>query len=194
MNLEFSDRRRQVLATSVEDVGRFIVIPGPVRSGKSFSGVGGFFTYTVQFEDTYFGLAAPSQKQIQNVLLSAARTLGVPLKPSNEFIYVPSAGKPNKLVTFPIERAESEKRIAGHTFQGVLIDEAVDCNETAVNVLIERCSLPGAKIWMITNPKQPTHWVNERFIMNIEKGDLPGVHIPFSLDDNPSLDLSLIHI
>lgn len=186
--MSFSDRQKEVLRTAFVDAGRFVLVPGPIRSGKTWAAVASFISYTLQYEDTQFGLAAPGQKQIQNVLLHTAEELGMPLRPSHDYYTIPSAGKPNRIVTFPIERAESNKRISGHTFQGALIDEAVDCNETAVNVLIERCSMPSARIWMITNPKQPSHWYRENFIVPVEEGRVPGVHIPFSIDDNPVLE------
>ena len=189
MKINFSEKQRKVFQTALDDsAGRYILVPGPVRSGKTFSAFAGYLTYTLGFEDTQFGLAAPSQKQIQNILIDAASAMGMPMKASHDYLTIPSGGKPNRIVTFPIERAESNRRIAGHTFQAAFIDEAVDCNEKAVNVLIERCSKPGARIWLLTNPKQPSHWYYERFILGVENGTIPGVHIPFSLDDNPILD------
>ena len=185
--MSFSPKQKQVLKTAVDETfkARLVAIPGPVRSGKTYSAVASFLTFTLKFENQNFLMAAPGQKQINGALLSTARQLGFPISPGVGQYRLPRG---NTLYTYPIQRPESAKRVGGITIQGGLVDETVDCNEESVKIVIERASLPGARVWLLTNPKQPTHWFKKDILDKITEGKLSGIHVPFNLDDNPTLE------
>ena len=162
-----------------------IILPhGAVRSGKTYGASAAFITHTLQFEGKDFIVAAPGQIQIYRAILKTFDDLGMPYKRVKDGYEIPSKGKPNKLMTFPIQRPDSVNRLGGPTAQGALIDETTDCYQESVLKIIERCSLPGSKIWMVTNPDTATHWYKTDFIDNPE---LNSVDFSFDLDDNPTL-------
>ena len=188
LDFNWNPLQRDILRLGIEPIpSEFDIyvnlIYGPVRVGKSFSTVAAFLVDTLRYEGVQFGVAATAQKQIRNVLIEALYELGMPFKPRGEFIEIPSLGRrPNKLVTFPIKRSDGKFSIGGHTFAGALVDETVFCDKGAVDFLMERCSIPGAKIWLLTNPMSPSHWYYE-LMEQVWSGVVAGSVIGFSMDD-----------
>ena len=58
-------------------------------------------------------------------------------------------------------------RIRGMTAWGAYINEATVANETVFDEIKSRCSAPGARIIMDTNPDRPGHWLKKDYIDNI---------------------------
>ena len=79
-------------------------------------------------------------------------------------------------------------KIRGMTVGGWYADEAATAPESAVKMAINRCSLPGAKIFWTMNPDSPYHYIFREYINNDElkeKGIIKVWH--FTLEDNPNL-------
>jgi PBSX family phage terminase large subunit len=77
----------------------------------------------------------------------------------------------------------SEAKIRGPTFSGAYVDEATIIPESVFRMLISRCAMKGAKIFVTTNPDSPYHWLKKDFLT-----DNPDVKSwKFTLDDNPEL-------
>ena len=54
--------------------------------------------------------------------------------------------------------------IRGMTAAGAYINEASVANRTVFSEIISRCSLPGARLIMDTNPDRPSHWLKTDYI------------------------------
>ena len=81
----------------------------------------------------------------------------------------------------------SEKFLRGKTLAGALIDELTLIPPDFFKQLINRCSIPGSKIFATTNPDSPDHWLYKDFIINPAKaGIFEAWH--FLLTDNLNLD------
>jgi PBSX family phage terminase large subunit len=77
----------------------------------------------------------------------------------------------------------SESKIRGATFQGCYIDECTIIPESVFRMVISRCCMGDAKIFVTTNPDSPYHWLKKDFLT-----DNPDVKSwKFTLDDNPEL-------
>ena len=79
-------------------------------------------------------------------------------------------------------------KLRGMTVGGWYADEAATSPESAIKMAINRCSLPGAKIFWTMNPDSPYHYIFREYINNKElkeKGIVKVWH--FTLEDNPNL-------
>ena len=79
-------------------------------------------------------------------------------------------------------------KIRGMTVGGWYADEAATAPESAIKMAINRCSLPGAKIFWTMNPDSPYHFIFKEYITNSElkeKGVIKVWH--FTLEDNLNL-------
>lgn len=79
------------------------------------------------------------------------------------------------------ERAES--KIRGPTFCSAYVDEASLIPENVFKMLISRCAMGGARIFVTTNPDSPYHWLRQDYLLN--NPDVASWQ--FTLDDNPVL-------
>lgn len=77
--------------------------------------------------------------------------------------------------------------IRGMTAAGAYVNEASLANQEVFQEIIQRCSMPGARIVCDTNPDVPTHWLKTQYIDNHDpKARIVTNH--FILDDNTFLD------
>lgn len=82
----------------------------------------------------------------------------------------------------------SEERLRGLTAGGAYVDEASVLPAEFVDQLVGRCSVPGAQLFMTTNPGAPQHWFKLRYIDQAWRSTGVDIrHWKFTLDDNPSL-------
>lgn len=92
--------------------------------------------------------------------------------------------------SFGFTDADDFETLRGLTLGGAYVTEATLCHEEFFNELLARCSgIPGALIFLDTNPAGPTHWLYSKFITNPEllaAGDVR--RFRFTLESNLSLD------
>ena len=82
-------------------------------------------------------------------------------------------------------------RIRGMTAYGAYINEASVANENVFNEIKSRCSAPGARLIMDTNPDRPNHWLKRDYI---DKADGKTVaEFGWQLDDNDFLTVRYIN-
>lgn len=92
---------------------------------------------------------------------------------------------------------KAEATIRGWTLYGAYVDEVTVIPEVVWKQLLNRLSVPGAKLFGTTNPDAPSHWLMKDYIKKLELpvGDpkRPNmVTFHFRLPDNPSLDADYI--
>lgn len=82
--------------------------------------------------------------------------------------------------------AKAEKVIRGMTVAGAYVDEATTLPEEFFTQLLGRMSVPGAQMFVSTNPDNPAHYLRRKFLDRVDSlPDWRSWH--FTLEDNPSL-------
>ena len=76
-------------------------------------------------------------------------------------------------------------RIRGMTAWGAYINEATVANEIVFDEIKSRCSAPGARIIMDTNPDRPGHWLKTDYIDKADQKTIAQFH--WKLTDNSFL-------
>lgn len=82
--------------------------------------------------------------------------------------------------------AQAEGKVRGSTLAGAYCNELTLFPHSVFQTLIDRCSIPGARIFADCNPDSPFHWANVYYL----NADLPKTDLKrwrFQLDDNPTL-------
>lgn len=82
--------------------------------------------------------------------------------------------------------ARSEGKIRGLTLTGAYCDEVTLYDEGFFTMLLSRLSMPGAKLFITTNPDSPLHWLNVKYLKRQDELDMRVYS--FTIDDNPYLD------
>lgn len=77
-------------------------------------------------------------------------------------------------------------RIRGMTAWGAYINEATVANEMVFDEIKSRCSAPGARLVMDTNPDRPGHWLKTDYIDKADQKTIAEFH--WKLTDNSFLD------
>ncbi|MFG7941199.1 PBSX family phage terminase large subunit [Streptomyces cacaoi] len=79
----------------------------------------------------------------------------------------------------------AEGRLRGLTAQLAYVDEATLLPEGFWTQLLARLSVPGARLFVTTNPDSPRHWLKKGYLDRSTELDMRAWH--FKLADNPSL-------
>ena len=184
---------RQLRLRDVILARRVTLVPGPIRSGKTAAALFWWLLWAAgSFSDQDFAVAVRTDRQWTNpILAEAKRWLGgtLPLTRRGTHWEFPSAvpgGKPNRLHRVIGSNVGSAEKIQGMTLAGAFVDEFVKQPREFVDVLMGRCSVPGAKIVMTCNPEGPLHWGKTDWV---DQAEAKGYGlVPFRLEDNPTLD------
>ena len=172
---------------------RWLIVDGPVRSGKTHSTIEGFLAWTYNHWGNHNFLVAARQFRLikSNVrphFFTAAQILGYPFKwhPGDSRMEIGT----NNFWCVDAQTESAAAKIQGMTLAGAYLDEVALMPESFVIAVSERCSLAGAKIVGTCNPKEPSHWLKTKYI---DRGlDVGCRNVSFSLLDNPTLDQEYI--
>ena len=96
---------------------------------------------------------------------------------------------PNKFYLGLGSDISSEAKVRGWSLAGALLDEVTLMPEDFVDTVLDRCSIPGAKVVMACNPAGPMHPVKLKFM---DKPESAATLVQFRLADNPSLSQGYI--
>lgn len=167
-----------------ESKAKINIWQGAVRSGKTYISLWRFLKEIVdkKEEEGEFLMLARTYDSIKRNIVPVLHTIiGSDLQyfMGKREMYI--WGRCIHLIGCDDERAESKLR--GMTALGAYVDEASILPESVVKMLVSRCAMKDAKIFMTTNPDSPFHWLKKDFIDDNEdvKTWL------FTLDDNPEV-------
>lgn len=180
--------RKQVISIA-EAQARINVWDGAIRSGKTFASLLRWLIYVAN---------APTSGELVVVAKTsqtAARNVFGPLQDFDLFGELAqyttyTAGAPSAVIlgrrvwVIGANDARAESRLRGLTCAGAYVDEGSLVPQEFFTQLLGRMSVPGAKLFVTTNPDNPAHWLRRDFLGN-NGLDLRNWH--FQLGDNPSL-------
>lgn len=190
--IEFSPKQAALIKQLKNNtLSRINLLEGAVRSGKTWISLILFSLWVAtQKEDATFLMVGKSLTTLKrNCLVLLESLIG-----EANFTYNLS----NKQAvlfgrTVYLEGANdarAEGKIRGMTLTGAYCDEITLFAEDFFAMLLSRLSMPGAKLFITTNPDSPQHWFNVRYI---KRASELGMNIArFTIDDNPFLDAEYV--
>lgn len=155
---------------------------GAVRSGKTYvSMVRWIYELMTGPDGSYCMIARTYDTFRRNLLTLMTDILGTEAKWYAGKREMDIFGKQVFIVGADDERSES--KIRGATFQGAYVDEGTLIPESVFRMLISRCAMKGARIFITTNPDTPYHWLKTDFLDN----NPDALSWQFNFEDNPQL-------
>ena len=188
----YTPKQIEVLESFAIDNPKILICSGAKRAGKTFILIKIFLAHVSLFrnEGVSFIIGGTTQSSIRrNILNDMELILGREItlgKDSSFKLYG------NKIYCFHGANADSYKAMRGFTSAGALLNEATTLHDTFVKEAISRCSYDGARIFMDTNPENPTHTVKVDYIdkdgQRLKNGQLNIKAFNFTLYDNTFLN------
>ncbi len=194
--MQLTPKQIEVFRCFAKENPKILICSGAKRSGKTFILDYVFLSHIAKFEGRglSFILGGSTQASIRrNVLDDLEKILGKELK-LDKTNAIEIFG--NKIYCFDGANADAWKKVRGFTAAGAFLNEATALHDTFVKEVISRCSYPGARIIMDTNPENPMHTVKVDYIdktgQRLEDGQLNIKAFNFTLDDNVFLSCEYI--
>ena len=190
--MKFHNKQLEVLRCIKDEKPKILICSGAKRAGKTFVLTFAFMAHVAKYQDKglSFILGGATQSSIRrNILDDMEGILGkeIKLNKSNAFDLFG-----NKVYCFDGANSDSYKKARGFTAAGAFLNEATTLHDTFVKEVISRCSYTGARIYMDTNPENPTHTVKTDYIdkdgQRLKNGQLNIKAFNFTLYDNSFLD------
>lgn len=163
-----------------------------LESGKTYVLIFVFLMHISKFKDKGYSfiLGGTTQASIRrNILNDLESILGksITLSKDNHFKLFG-----NKIYCFDGANADAYKKVRGFTSYGAFLNEATTLHDSFVKECISRCSGEGARIYMDTNPENPTHTVKVDYVdkdgQRLSNGQLNIRAFNFTLYDNTFLN------
>lgn len=190
--MELNKKQVEVMECVAIDNPVITVLSGAKRAGKTFILILIFLSKIAERKDqnVEFIIGGATQASIRrNVLNDMERLLGKELKIAKDGS-VKIFG--NKVYILDGSKSDSWKKARGFTAYGALLNEGTSLNDMFVKECISRCSGEGARIYIDTNPENPTHFVKKDYIdksgEKLDNGQLNIKAFHFTLFDNDKLD------
>lgn len=175
---------------------RILVLHGAKRTGKTYILIMKFLMLVAKYRNTKskFVIGGASHASIQaNILDDMGLILGKDIKldqHKNFELYG------NIIMVRHGMTSDAWKTVRGFSCRGVLLNEGTALHDRFIKELISRCSLEGARIYIDTNPENPSHTVKVDYIdkagQRLDNGKLNIEEINFRLEDNTFLDKEYI--
>ena len=194
--MKFHNKQLEVLRCIKNEKPKILICSGAKRAGKTFVLTFAFMAHVAKYQDKglSFILGGATQASIRrNILDDMEGVLGkeIKLNKSNAFDLFG-----NKVYCFDGANSDSYKKARGFTAAGAFLNEATTLHDTFVKEVISRCSYTGARIYMDTNPENPTHSVKTDYIdkdgQRLKNGQLNIKAFNFTLYDNTFLNKEYI--
>ena len=192
----YTPKQIDVLESFAIDNPKILICSGAKRAGKTFILIKIFLAHVSLFRNkgVSFIIGGTTQSSIRrNILNDMESILGREItlgKDSSFKLYG------NKIYCFHGANADSYKAMRGFTSAGALLNEATTLHDSFVKEAISRCSYEGARIYMDTNPENPTHTVKVDYIDKdgqlLSNGQLNIKAFNFTLYDNTFLNKEYI--
>ena len=190
--MRFHELQKDVIRCVKYENPKIMICSGAKRSGKTFVLTFVYLMHIAKFQNMglSFIIGGTSQASIRrNILDDMEKILGKELKldKSNALDIFG-----NKVYCFHGATSDAFKQMRGFTAAGAFLNEATTLHDTFVKEAISRCSYDGARIYMDTNPENPTHTVKIDYVdkdgQRLSDGQLNIKAFNFTLYDNTFLN------
>lgn len=190
--MTWTAKQREVIDCFRRDNPKILICSGAKRAGKTFVLSFIYLAHIAKFKNMKlsFILGGATQSSIRrNILDDWEQLLGKELR-LDKTNAIKVFG--NKVYCFDGANSDDWKKVRGFTAAGALLNEATALHDTFIKESISRCSYPGARVFMDTNPENPAHTVKVDYIdhdgQRLDNGRLNIRVFNFSLFDNDALD------
>ena len=190
--MEFHEKQKEVFRCVKYENPKILICSGAKRAGKTFVLTFVFMAHVAKYLDKGYSfiMGGATQASIRrNILNDMELILGrdIKLAKDNHFELFG-----NKIYCFDGANSDAYKKVRGFTSYGAFLNEATTLHDTFVKECISRCSGEGARIYMDTNPENPTHTVKVDYVdkdgQRLEDGQLNIKAFQFTLYDNTFLN------
>jgi len=170
---------------------RIEILYGAKRSGKTHIAIYKFLEHIYHFKGQghKFVLGGTTLDTIRdNVLDPMEQLIRSEIRPFHNRFEIYG----NEVLVRPGKDADKWKTARGFTAYGAYLNEGTALDERFVQEVVSRCSGKGSKIFIDTNPENPTHFIKENYIDKggtmLESGRININSFHFRLEDNTFLD------
>ena len=188
----YTPKQIEVLESFAIDNPKILICSGAKRAGKTFILIKIFLAHVSLFRNkgVSFIIGGTTQSSIRrNILNDLELILGREITLSKDSSFKLFG---NKVYCFHGANADSYKAMRGFTSAGALLNESTTLHDTFIKEAISRCSYEGARIFMDTNPENPTHTVKVDYVdkdgQRLSNGQLNIKVFNFTLYDNTFLN------
>lgn len=196
INEVLNPKQQQVWDCFVNERPKIIIASGAKRAGKTYVFILLFLMHIAGYENKglNFIIGGATQASIRrNILDDMEAILGRELK-LDKSNAVKVFG--NKVYVFDGQNADAWKKARGFTSAGAFLNEGTALHDMFIKEVFSRCSYPGARILIDTNPENPMHPVKKDYIDKsgqlLSNGRLNIKAFQFTLFDNTFLDKEYI--
>ena len=190
--MNFHEKQLEVLRSFKYDNPKILVCSGAKRAGKTYVLSLIFIWHVAKYNgmNLSFILGGTSQASLRRNVLNDLEVLlnrEIKLSKDNSFMLFG-----NKIYCFHGANSDAFKQMRGFTSAGAFLNEATTLHDSFVKEAISRCSYEGARIYMDTNPENPTHTVKIDYVdkdgQRLSNGQLNIKAFNFTLYDNAFLN------
>ena len=190
--MKITSKQKEVVDCIKYDNPKILICSGAKRAGKTFILIYAFIGHIAKYENKGYSfiLGGTNQASIRrNILNDLEEILGYEIKLSKDNHFKLFG---NKVYVFDGANADSYKKMRGFTSYGAFLNEATTLHDSFIKEAISRCSGEGARIYMDTNPENPTHTVKIDYVDKsgqlLSNGQLNIKAFNFTLYDNTFLN------
>lgn len=196
--MAISNKQRQIMAFPFTKYDA-LICDGAIRSGKTAFMMLAFVDDAMRrFNNQRFGICGKTvDSTVKNIIAPylalnyAKDKYRLQWKRTDKVLIVSDGERENVFEVFGGKDESSFMLIQGRTLAGVLLDEVALQPRSFVEQAVARCSVAGSKLWFNCNPDSPQHWFYTEWIQHANERN--ALHLHFQLEDNPSLDESIIN-
>lgn len=196
--MAISNKQRKIMAFPFTKYDA-LICDGAIRSGKTAFMMLAFVDDAMRrFNNQRFGICGKTvDSTVKNIIAPylalnyAKEKYRLQWKRTDKVLIISDGERENVFEVFGGKDESSFMLIQGRTLAGVLLDEVALQPRSFVEQAVARCSVAGSKLWFNCNPDSPQHWFYTEWIQHAKERN--ALHLHFQLEDNPSLDESIIN-
>jgi PBSX family phage terminase large subunit len=186
--IKFSEKQAAFVSSMKHNkLARINILEGSVRSGKTWITLVVWAMWVAQMpKDGQYLMVAKTLTSLKRNCLVLLQTL----VGEDNFKYNISSKEATlfgRMVYLEgVNDVRAEGKIRGMTLTGAYCDELTLFTDEFFEMLLSRLSMPGAKLFGSTNPDNPSHWLNVKYL---QRGNELSLYTKkYLIDDNPFLD------
>lgn len=185
-------KQREVVECIRTEDPKILICSGAKRAGKTYLLTYAFLAHVASFrgQGLSFILGGATQASLRRNVLDDVESIlrqDITLDKTNGFKLFG-----NKVYCFDGQNSDAWKKVRGFTAAGAFLNEGTALHNDFVKEVISRCSYPGARIFIDTNPENPQHYIKTDYIdkdgQRLSSGRVNIRAFNFTLFDNEALD------